>query len=83
MTSRGLHGIMEELAPHLKKHLHPEKTEEELIREGVEGAARLLQNIVASEEPSGPKRQRIEALLQRWADQYSRDREIIRRVSGE
>lgn len=31
MTSRGLHGTMEELAPYLQKHLHPETTEEELI----------------------------------------------------
>jgi hypothetical protein len=83
MTSRGLHGTMEELAPHLKEHLHPEKTEEELIREGVEEAARLLLNIAAGEEPSGSRQKRIESLLQCWADQYSRDREILRRVLGE
>ena len=83
MASRGLHGTMEELAPHLQEHLHPEKTEEELIRKGVEAAARLLLNLAAREEPESPKKKRIESLFQRWADQYSQDQEALRRVLGE
>jgi hypothetical protein len=31
MVSHGLHGTMEELAPHLQEYLHPDATEEELI----------------------------------------------------
>jgi hypothetical protein len=83
MTSRGLHGTMGELVPYLQEHLHPEMAEEELIRKGVEGAACLLLNLAAREEPESPKRKRIESLFQRWADQYPQDREVLRRVLGE
>jgi type II secretory pathway component PulM len=83
MTSRGLHGTMEELVPHLQENLHPEKTEEELIRKGAEGAARLLLTIAAGEEPESSKRRRLQSLFQRWSGRHDRDREIIERVSGE
>jgi len=82
MTSRGLHGTMKELTSYLKEHLHPEKGEEVLIREGAEGAARLLLRIADREDPESRKRKRIEALLERWAERYPGDRKLLKRLAA-
>ena len=83
MTSRGICAAVEELAPYLKEHLHPEKSEEELIRRGAEGAARLLLRIAADLEEGSRKRERIEELFGRWARGYQRDRALLQRLSNE
>jgi len=83
MTSRGICAAVEELAPYLKEHLHPEKSEDELIRRGAEGAARLLLRIAADLEEGNQKRERIEELFGRWAGRYRRDRDLFRRLAGE
>ena len=87
MTSRGLHGAMEELVPYLKEHLHPETEEGVLLRKGAEGAARLLLRIAGREAEdrkgsAGQKRRRIEALFERWAKRGPRDRALLQELAG-
>lgn len=81
MASRGLHGTMEELAPHLQEHLHPDVPEEELVKKGAEGVARRLVKIARSAASSSPKRKRIESLIEKWADEYLRDRDLLESLS--
>lgn len=83
MASRGLHSAMEELAPYLKEHLHPERDEEALVRQGAEGVARLLVRIARSEDPKSQKRARIESLLQRWAEENPRDQALLGRLTDQ
>ncbi len=83
MASRGLHSAMEELAPYLKEHLHPERDEEGLVRHGAEGVARLLVQIARSAGPGSRKRDRIESLLRRWAERHPEDRALLKRLADE
>jgi hypothetical protein len=83
MTSRGLYGTMEALVPFLKERLHPEAKEETLVREGAGGAAHLLLRIAGREAPKSRKRKRIEELFGRWAERYSKDRALLRRLEKE
>jgi FKBP-type peptidyl-prolyl cis-trans isomerase (trigger factor) len=83
MTSRGLHGTMKELTSYLKEHLHPEAEEETLAREGADGAARLLLHIAGREGPESRKRKRIEELFEQWAERYSEDRALLKRLATE
>jgi hypothetical protein len=80
MMSRGIYSTMEELAPYLKEHLHPETEESKLIRKGAEGVASLLVRLARSAGPESQKRARITSLLQRWAERHERDQALLEEV---
>ena len=83
MTSRGICAAVEELAPELKEHLHPEKSEDELAWRGAEGVARLLLRIAADPGAESRKRECIEELFGRWAGRYRKDQALFRRLADE
>lgn len=77
MASRGIFETVEKLVPYLQKHIHTGKTEEELARRGAEGTTRRLVAIARDPDQDRQVRQRIESLLERWAEESRRDRAVI------
>lgn len=80
MASRGIWATVELLTGHLQRHIHTEKTEEELARRGAEGTARCLVTIAQDPDRKEGIRRRIESLLGRWAGRSDRDRTLIEQV---
>jgi len=77
MASRGIWDTVDLLAGYLREHIHTETPEEELTRRGAKGAARRLVAIARDPGRDRQVREGIESLLERWADESSRDRAVI------
>jgi hypothetical protein len=82
MTQRGIYASVEALAPYLKEHVHPSLSEEEISRRGARGAARRLLQIKEDADPESQERKRIESLLERWASENPKDRELLEELVG-
>lgn len=80
LASRGIWATAQELAGHLKEHIHTDTPEQELARRGAEAAARLLTQIAEDPEVEAAVRKRMEDLLDRWSSRSERDRKVIGRV---
>ena len=82
MTQRGIYASVEALVPYLQQHVHPSLSEEEIARRGSEGAARRLLQIKEDASPESQEQKRIESLLEKWASENPKDRDLLKELLG-